>query len=47
VNKEDITVTKPNVAHAMVFSENTTFLNLVRGEREHNNYGITHKIPHI
>ena len=47
VNKGDITVTKPNVAHAMVFSENTTFLNLVRGEREHNNYGITHTIPHI
>lgn len=47
VNKGDITVTKPNVAHAMVFSENTTFLNLVRGEREHENYGITHTIPHI
>jgi nucleoside-diphosphate-sugar epimerase/2-polyprenyl-3-methyl-5-hydroxy-6-metoxy-1,4-benzoquinol methylase/quercetin dioxygenase-like cupin family protein len=47
VNKGDITVTKPNVAHAMVFSENTTFLNLVRGEREHTNYGITHTIPHI
>jgi nucleoside-diphosphate-sugar epimerase/2-polyprenyl-3-methyl-5-hydroxy-6-metoxy-1,4-benzoquinol methylase/quercetin dioxygenase-like cupin family protein len=47
VNKGDITVTKPNVAHTMVFSENTTFLNLVRGEREHNNYGITHTIPHI
>jgi nucleoside-diphosphate-sugar epimerase/SAM-dependent methyltransferase/quercetin dioxygenase-like cupin family protein len=47
VNKGDITVTKPNVSHAMVFSENTTFLNLVRGEREHNNYGITHTIPHI
>jgi len=47
VNKGHITVTKPNVAHAMVFSDNTTFLNLVRGEREHNNYGITHTIPYI
>jgi 2-polyprenyl-3-methyl-5-hydroxy-6-metoxy-1,4-benzoquinol methylase/quercetin dioxygenase-like cupin family protein len=47
VNRGDITITKANVAHAMVFSENTTFLNLVRGEREHNNYGITHTIPHI
>ena len=47
VNKGDITVTKPNVAHTMVFLENTTFLNLVRGEREHNKYGITHTIPHI
>ena len=47
VNKGDITVTKPNVAHAMVFSKDSTFLNLVRGEREHENYGITHTIPHI
>jgi len=47
VNKGDITVTKPNVAHAMVFVKDTTFLNLVRGEREHNNYGITHTVPHI
>ena len=47
VNKGDITVTKPNVAHAMVFTKDTTFLNLVRGEREHENYGITHTIPHI
>jgi len=47
VNKGDITVTKPNVAHAMVFSKDSTFLNLVRGEREHENYGITHTIPHV
>jgi len=47
VNKGDITVTKPNVAHTMVFVEDTTFLNLVRGEREHYNYGITHTIPHL
>jgi quercetin dioxygenase-like cupin family protein/Zn ribbon nucleic-acid-binding protein len=47
VNKGDITITKPNVAHAMVFSEDTTFLNLVRGEREHDNYGITHTIAHV
>ena len=47
VNKGDITITKPNVAHAMVFCEDTTFLNLVRGEREHDNYGTTHTIPHV
>ena len=47
VNKGDITVTKPNVAHTMVFTEDTTFLNLVSGEREHKNYGITHTIPHM
>ncbi len=47
VNSGEVTVTKPNVAHAMIFVEDTTFLNLVRGEREHKNYGITHTIPHL
>ena len=27
-----MSVIKPNVAHAMIFSKDTTFLNLVRGE---------------
>ena len=31
----------------MVFTKDTTFLNLVRGERDHENYGITHTIKHI
>ena len=31
----------------MVFSKDTTFLNLVRGERSHENYGITHTIKHV
>ena len=31
----------------MVFSKDTTFLNLVRGERDHDNYGITHTIKHV
>ena len=43
----DIAIIKPNVAHAMVFLEDSIFLNLVRGEREHENYGITHTIPYI
>ena len=30
----------------MVFTKDTVFLNLVRGEREHENYGITHTIKH-
>ena len=30
----------------MVFLEDSIFLNLVRGEREHENYGITHTIPY-
>ncbi len=46
VNEGDLIVTKPNVAHSMIFSEDTIFLNLVRGEREHKNYGITHTLPY-
>ena len=47
VNEGQQSVIKPNVAHAMVFSKDTTFLNLVRGDREHENYGITHTIKHV
>jgi nucleoside-diphosphate-sugar epimerase/SAM-dependent methyltransferase len=46
VNEKQMIVTQPNTAHAMVFSKNSIFLNLVTGEREHSNYGITHTIPH-
>jgi len=46
VNQGDMIVTQPNVAHTMVFTEDSIFLNLVRGEREHENYGITHTIPY-
>ena len=47
VNEGQTSVVKPNVAHAMVFSKDTTFLNLVRGERNHENYGITHTVRHV
>jgi len=47
VNEGQLIVTKPNAAHAMVFSKDTIFLNLVRGEREHDNYGVTHTIRHV
>ena len=47
VNEGQTSIIKPNVAHTMVFSKDTTFLNLVRGERDHENYGITHTIKHI
>ena len=47
VNEGQLSIIKPNVAHTMVFSKDTTFLNLVRGEREHDNYGITHTIQHV
>ena len=46
VNEGEMIVTQPNVAHTMVFTKDTIFLNLVRGEREHENYGITHTIPY-
>ena len=47
VNEGQLSTIKPNVAHTMVFTKDTTFLNLVRGEREHKNYGITHTIKHV
>ncbi len=47
VNEGQISIIKPNVAHTMIFTKDTTFLNLVRGEREHENYGITHTIKHV
>ena len=47
VNEGQISIIKPNVAHTMVFTKDTTFLNLVRGEREHKNYGVTHTIKHV
>ena len=47
VNEGQLSVIKPNVAHTMVFTKDTTFLNLVRGERDHENYGITHTIRHV
>ena len=46
VNEGQLSVIKPNVAHTMVFTKDTVFLNLVRGEREHENYGVTHTIKH-
>ncbi len=47
VNKGQLSIIKPNVAHSMVFTKDTTFLNLVRGERDHENYGITHTVKHV
>jgi len=47
VNEGDLIITKPNVAHAMVFTQDSIFFNLVRGEREHKNYGVTHTIKHV
>ena len=46
VNEGDSVVNKANVAHTMVFTKDSIFLYLVRGEREHENYGITHTLPY-
>ena len=46
VNEGELSTIPPYVAHTMVFLEDSIFLNLVNGEREHQNYGITHTIPH-
>jgi nucleoside-diphosphate-sugar epimerase/SAM-dependent methyltransferase/quercetin dioxygenase-like cupin family protein len=47
INEGDLSVIRPNVAHTMVFTKDSIFLNLVRGERKHENYGITHTIPYV
>ena len=47
VNEGQLSTIKPNVSHTMLFTKDTTFLNLVRGEREHENYGITHTIRDV
>ena len=46
INEGDLSTIPPYVAHTMVFLEDSIFLNLVNGEREHDNYGVTHTIPH-
>ena len=45
IKEGDLSTIPPYVAHTMVFLEDSVFLNLVNGEREHENYGITHTIP--
>ncbi len=47
INEGDLSVIRPNVAHTMVFTKDSIFLNLVRGERKHENYGVTHTIPYV
>ena len=44
IQEGDLSTIPPNVAHTMVFLEDSVFLNLVNGEREHENYGMTHTL---
>ena len=46
VSQGELSTIPPNVAHTMVFLEDSIFLNLVDGEREHSNYGITHTLKY-
>ena len=46
IKSGELSIIPPNVAHTMVFLEDSVLLNLVTGEREHKNFGITHTIPH-
>ena len=46
VREGDLSTIPPNVAHTMVFIEDSIFLNLVNGERDHENYGMTHTIKY-
>ena len=46
IKSGELSVIPPNVAHTMIFLEDSVLLNLVTGEREHKNFGITHTIPY-
>ena len=46
VNSGELSTIPPYVSHTMIFLEDSILLNLVNGERKHDNYGITHTIPH-
>lgn len=45
VKQGELSTIPPNVSHTMIFLEDSILLNLVNGEREHDNFGITHTIP--
>jgi len=47
VRAGELSIIPPNVAHAMIFLSDSVFVNLVNGEREHANYGVTHTIPYV
>lgn len=39
INEGDLSIIPPMVVHVMIFLENSVFINLVNGERNHENYG--------
>ena len=46
VKEGELSTIPPYVAHTMIFLEDSTFLNLVNGERKHQNYGTTHTLKY-
>ncbi len=46
VKEGELSIIPPNVAHTMIFLEDSILLNLVSGERQHQNYGVTHTMPY-
>ena len=46
INEGELSTIPPHVAPTMVFLEDSIFLNLVNGEREHKNYGTTHTLKY-
>ena len=46
ISEGDLSTIPPNVAHSMVFLEDSIFLNLVNGNRDHSKFGISHTIKH-
>lgn len=46
VKAGELSIIPPNVAHTMVFFEDSILLNLVIGDREHENYGVTHTLKY-
>ena len=46
VKKGELSTIPPNVAHTMIFLEDSILLNLVTGDREHKDFGITHTLKY-
>lgn len=47
VKAGDMVLTPPMVAHTMIFLEDTTFINLVGGNRDHDKFNKEHTISYI
>lgn len=46
VKAGDLSIMPPMVAHTMIFLEDSVFVNLVNGNRDHDKFGKEHTIPY-